>query len=275
MAFLTRKARIALLFIVGVVCVAVVGTLAAGAVGATSETPYDVTRVDSPDGQANGRWAERVAVANDIDGDGVDDFFVAAPFFDVDGANVGRVYLLSGRTAEVLYRIDSPEPQEGAAFGFFISAFGDADGDGKTDIAIGTDSQDVGGNDRQGKAWVFSGANGRLLYDVDNPRPQADGRFGSRIGRAGDIAGNGVPEIIVGASNNDIPAGCGVGRGGQGQPSVPQGCFKNIGQAFIFDGATGELVRELNLPEEDRPGGNSCTSTCGSFGIAVQGPGDT
>jgi hypothetical protein len=180
---------------------------------------------------------------------------------------------------EVLYRIDSPEPQARASFGFFISAFGDADGDGKTDIAIGTDSQNVGGNTGQGKAFVFSGANGRLLYDVDNPRPPPDGRFGSRIGRAGDIAGNGVPEIIVGASNNDIPAGCGVGRGGRNpdgtnQPPVDKGCFKNIGQAFIFDGATGELVRELNIPEEDRQG-DRCSSNCGSLGIAVQGPGDT
>jgi hypothetical protein len=82
---------------------------------------------------------------------------------------------------------------------------------------------------------------------------QAGTRFGSRIGRAGNIAGNGVPEIIVGASNNDIPASCGVGRGGTNpdgtnQPPVAEGCFKNIGQAFIFDGATGELVRTREHP---------------------------
>jgi hypothetical protein len=134
-------------------------------------------------------------VANDIDGDGVNDYFVAAPYLDVNGENVGRVYLLSGRTADVIYRISSPEPQAGAAFGFFISAYGDADGDRKTDIAIGTDAQDEGGNDGQGKAWAFSGADGTLLFEMDNPEPRQDARFGSRIGRAGNIAGNGVPEI--------------------------------------------------------------------------------
>jgi len=274
MAFLTRKARSALLFIVGVVSVAVVATLAAGAMGATPATPYETERVDSPDPQETNRWAERVAVANDIDGDGVNDFFVAALSFTNNGNNAGRVYLLSGRTREVLRRIDSPEPQAGASFGFFISVFGDSDGDGKEDIAIGTDAQDVGGNDGQGKAWAFSGATGEVLFEMDNPRPQPEARFGSRIGRAGDIAGSGVPEIIVGASNNDIPAGCGVGRGGRDQSPVAEGCFKNIGQAFIFDGETGELVRELNIPEDQRIG-TRCSSNCGSLGIAVQGPGDT
>jgi hypothetical protein len=264
-----------------VVSVAVLGTLAVGALGATPETPYDVSRVEAPVAQVDGRWAERVAVAGDIDGDGVNDFFVAVPYLDIDGPDVGRVYLLSGRTMNVIYSIDSPEPQpgagadRGASFGFFISAFGDADGDGKTDISIGTDSQDVGTNSRQGKAWVFSGASGRLLYALDNPDPQANARFGSRIGRAGNIAGNGAPEIIVGASESDIPAACGEGRGGLGQPPVDQGCFKNVGQAYIFDGATGALVRRLEIPPAERPGGNSCTSFCGSFGIAVQGPGDT
>jgi hypothetical protein len=254
-----------------VVSVAVLGTLAVGALGATPATPYDVSHVDAPDPQQNARWAERVAVANDIDGDGVNDFFVADPFLDVNGENVGRVYLLSGRTLEVLYHIDSPDAQPDAQFGFFISAFGDADGDGKTDIAIGTNFQDVGGNDGQGKAFVFSGADGRPLYELDNPDPQPDGRFGSRIGRAGDIAGNGVPELVVGASSNDIPAACGVGKGGTDQPPVPEGCFKNIGQAYIFDGATGEPVRTLEVPEDER---DSCGSSCG-FGFAVQGPGDT
>ncbi|MDQ3734772.1 MAG: integrin alpha, partial [Actinomycetota bacterium] len=275
MAIWNHKVRTPLLIIAAVVSTAVAGTLAAGALGATPATPYDTERVDSPDPQETNRWAERLAVANDIDGDGVNDFFVAALSFSNNGNNVGRVYLLSGRTREVLRRFESPEPQEGAQFGFFISVFGDSDGDGKDDIAIGTDAQDVDGNDGQGKAWAFSSATGRPLFEMDNPAPQASARFGSRLGRAGDIAGNGVPEIIVGASNNDIPAGCGVDRGGRDQPPVPEGCYVNVGQAFVFDGATGELVRTLNIPEDERPGTDRCASNCGSFGIAVQGPGDT
>ena len=266
-----RTASLALA--VGLVVTASAG-LAAPALGATTQTIYDAGAVDAPDAQETGRWGERIVAAGDIDDDGTNDYFVAAPSHSSNGLNnAGRVYLMSGRTHTVLYRIDSPEPQAAAQFGFYISAFGDSDGDGELDIAIGTDAQNVAGNTRQGKAWVFSGRTGTMRYALDNPDPQADGRFGSRIGSAGDVTGDGASDVLVGASNNDIPAGCGVGASAE---TIPAGCYRNIGQAYIFDGADGDLVRTLNVPLVDRAFlGVSCFSGCGSFGIAVQSPGDT
>ncbi len=248
--------------------------LATVALGATASTVYDEVAVDAPDAQDTARWGERTAVAGDINNDGVNDFFVATPSLSVNGLNnSGRVYLMSGRTREVLYRIDAPEPQADAQFGFFISAFGDVNSDGKADIAIGTDAQNVGANTGQGKAWVFSGADGTMLYGLDNPDPQSDGRFGSRIGTAGDVTGDRVPDVLVGASNNDIPAGCAVGATAA---TIAPGCYRNIGQAYIFNGASGALVRTLDVPVADRTLlGASCFAGCGSFGIAVQSPGDT
>ncbi len=232
----------------------------------TSPRGYDAVAVEAPDPQPGGRWGERTAVAGDINGDGVTDFFVGDPNLDIGaGANVGRVYLMSGKDRSVLYRIDSPQPQADAKFGFGTTVLGDVSGDGAPDLLVGTDSQDVGNHVDQGRAWVFSGADGSLLHPLDNPFPQGDSRFGSRTGRAGDVTGDGVPDAIVGASSNDIPAGCGA------QSPTPQGCHENQGQAFIFDGATGGLVRTLNLPPQDQP---LCGASC-SFGLSVQGPGDT
>lgn len=260
--------------------IAAVGLLPTGFAATAGAAPdaertYGASRMEAPQPQPEGRWAERLSVAplsgGDIDGDGVTDFFVGQPSYstpEVD--NAGRVWLVSGKTREVIYSIDTPQPQPNAKFGFFISAFGDVDQDGKADVAVGTDSQDVEGRADQGAAWVFSGADGSLLHRLDNPEPQADGRFGSRIGRAGDVTRDGVPDVIVGASSNDSPTGC-----GQESPQ-PRGCHVNQGQAFIFDGRNGDLVRRLDLPGRDRPDG-TCSSDrdCGSFGIAVQGPGDT
>lgn len=257
-----------------------------GGLGATTNTIYGKTRVNAPDPQVEGRSGERTATVKDLDGDGVNDFFMAAPNYD-DGAraDTGIVYAMSGKTRKVLYRIRPPQPQSEAKFGFFISVPGDLDADRKKDVVVGTDAQDVytgegarcgepepnGCNENQGKAWVFSGADGKLLYPLDNPAPQGTkdntARFGSRIGRAGDLNGDSVSEIIVGASNNDVPAGC-----GDSMP-VPPGCRKDEGEAFIFDGKTGKLFRTLNLPQLDQI--PTCPAACGSFGIAVQGPGDT
>ncbi len=272
-----------------VVCVAVAGMAlgAPSAFGATPSTAYDLTSIDTPFPQEKGRFGERHAATDDLDGDGVNDYFVGALSENVSQfTNAGRVYAISGRTRAVIYTILSPEIQARAQFGFFISVLGDVDGDGKNDIASGTDAQDTtptgdpctppaapappdpGCNDGQGKAWVFSGGKrGRLLYAVNNPAPQADARFGSRIGRAGDITGDGVAESIMGASNNDVPAGC-----GEATP-VPNGCRKNQGKAYIFNGKDGNGIRELNLPASDQTPA-TCSSSCGSLGLSVQGPGD-
>lgn len=241
-------------------------------IASTPQTQYTTTRIPAPDPQVGGRWGERVASAGDINRDGVPDFFVGEPSYTSGSlTTAGRVYLIEGKTGKPLYHIDSPEPQAKAKFGFFISIPGDLNRDGKNDIVIGTDQQTVAGRVGQGKAWAFSGANGKLLYELNDPNPQGTAtdtaRFGSRIGSAGDLTGDGVPDLIVGASNQDVPSGCGA------VSPTPVGCHKHQGQAFIFDGATGRLIRTLNLPSEDQVQ-PTCTSSCGSFGLAVQSPGD-
>jgi Ca2+-binding RTX toxin-like protein len=289
---------------VSLVCVAgaAMALGAPSAFAASPSTAYDLTSIDTPFPQPTGRFGERHAATDDIDGDGVNDYFVGDLSEDVGAlVNAGQVYAISGKTRAVIYRFISPQIQASASFGFFISVIGDVDGDGKNDIASGTDSQDAtaatgapctppaagqpanGCNKDQGKAWVFSGGkNGTLLYEVNNPDPQPNARFGSRIGRAGDIvkadgtAGtDGAPESIMGASNNDVPAGC-----GEATP-VPDGCRKNQGQAYIFNGKDGTVVRELNLPAPDQvpatcgnPTPPATSQSCGSFGLSVQGPGD-
>lgn len=85
---------------------------------------------------------------------------------------------------------------------------------------------------------MFSSENGSELYEMNNPAPQPNNaRFGSRIGRAGDVTGDRVADVIVGASGNDQPAGCAA------DGVVEPGCQPNVGQAFIFNGKTGALFR--------------------------------
>jgi len=261
-------------------------------VAAASATPnYDPPRaIQAPpaDRQAKSDWGERTASAEtDCDGDGAIDVYVAAPFLN---GNQGRVYLMSGRslttaTPMVIATYDSPQPQADARFGFFISVLDDnpASTADKPNIAIGTDAQDVGGHVDQGKAWVFAGCGDSpgKLFDLDNPYPQGSAnnraRFGSRLGRAGDLTGDGKTEVIAGASGNDVPAQSAPGgTPGCGDAAVvAPPCRKDQGQAFIFDGATGTLIRQLDFPVEDHQPQGNCQTGCGQFGIAVQGPGDT
>lgn len=262
--------------------------------GATPDTAYDAVTVDSPDAQSLARFPERVIDAGDLTGDGVRDVFASNYVADVAGeADAGRVALISGGDRSVRYTLTSPENQRQAQFGFYISVPGDVNGDGKDDLAVGSPYQDVytgtgapcgaaepnGCNENQGKAYVFSGADGRFLYGLDNPNPQSDegiyATFGARIGAAGDVTGDRVPDIIVGSPANDVPADCGT------QVPVDPNCRQNEGEAFIFNGATGAPVRTLRVPDADRQEATCSTQSptmrqnnrCGNIG-AVQSPGD-
>ncbi|HWH35337.1 MAG TPA: hypothetical protein VNT56_08475 [Acidimicrobiales bacterium] len=257
------------------------------------ELTYQAKHVDAPNPQDTSRWAERLQTLKDLDGNGANEILVGVPSENLTAEggpceatapgcleNAGHVYLLEGKTRRVLYSVTSPEPQARAQFGFFIQVPGDLDGDGTDDFAVGTSAQDTtasgascaagtdGCNVDQGKAWVFSGADGDLLYELNSPVPQAGGRFGERIGTAGDISGDGVPELIVGAPTHDSPPGC------ENVEPLPDDCQVDQGQAFIFDGRTAELLRTLDVPPEDRAT-TPCSEDCGIFGKAVQGPGDT
>jgi hypothetical protein len=196
--------------------------------------------------------------------------------------------------------------------GWNLSNLGDIDGDGVNDLVAAAVRQNVtadgesctpgpanpGCNRSQGKAYVFSGRDGDLLYDLNNPVPQANGNFGwgstaGDIARADGTPGqDGISEILVGAFQNDFtvtdPAtGAGRGSGCGEENPIPQGCRKDQGQAFMFNGATGEQLSgprgTLDIPPEDRylfngrcvsPNPQVTQQNCGGAGIVTEGVGD-
>jgi hypothetical protein len=172
-----------------------------------------------------------VAGVGDVDGDGVPDLLVAARAQDVSVNGVqGEVFLFSGATGLLLRTLDDPTPQAGALFGYAVAGLGDVDGDGVPDVLIGAELQNVGGNVSQGQAFVFSGATGLLLHTLDDHTPQAFADFGLALAGVGDVNGDGVPDLAVGA------------------PQQTVGMNQNQGQAFIFDGSNGLLILTLNDP---------------------------
>jgi subtilisin family serine protease len=183
--------------------------------------------LDSPNPQAWAAFGASVAVG-DVNGDGAADIAVGAPFEHVGGNDEqGRAYVFSGADSSLLLTLDIPNPQANAWFGGVT--VGDVNADGKGDIAVGAYKEDVGGNTDQGRAYVFSGADGSLLFTLDIPSPQASAFFGQSPA-VGDVNGDGKGDIAVGAGSEDV------------------GENTNQGRAYVFSGADGSLLLTLDSP---------------------------
>ena len=158
--------------------------------GADGSVLYNV------DGAPDERLGDFVSGLGDVNGDGVPDFIVGAPGADVGGG----VRVFSGANGTVLYRVDGGEAANDG-FGASVRDVGDVNGDGAPDFVVGATGDDSNGVD-SGNARVFSGVDGSVLYNFDGDS-EGDG-FGGSVSGVGDVNGDGVPDIAVGARLADI-----------------------------------------------------------------------
>jgi hypothetical protein len=174
-----------------------------------------------------GRLGGGVDGIGDLDGDGRDDVAVAA--FTGGPTGNGRVYLLSGRDGALLRTLDPVPGGNGALGWFFVHGVGDMDLDGAPDVYVGDFSDSTAGA-FAGRGYVFSGGDGSIIHLIDGENPGD----GLGMGRgAGDVTGDGVPDLLVGAYLNSEGAAQG-------------------GKCYLYSGADGSLIRTFT---SDQPNG--------------------
>ncbi|MEM1448670.1 MAG: integrin alpha [Planctomycetota bacterium] len=141
------------------------------------------------------RMGWRVDGAGDVDGDGVPDVIIASLHVNSGGSNAaGEAHLVSGATGQVLHHFAASTQFEW--FAHDVAGIGDVDGDGVGDVAIGVMHERTIGW-RGGSVIVYSGATGAQLYEAFPETGVA--RFGASVDGGGDVNGDGVPDIVVGA----------------------------------------------------------------------------
>ncbi len=168
--------------------------LVAGATGALQHVWHG-----NSDAEAMG---QSVAAAGDLDGDGRGDVIVGSLGADDAGADAGRAYVFAGRDGSTLLVLDGLAG--GDRFGYAVAGVGDVDGDGRGDVLVGAPGHD-GGGDEAGAAFVFSGADGSVLHTFVGGT--AGDEFGYAVAGAGDVDGDGTPDVIIGGYQlfNDGP----------------------------------------------------------------------
>ena len=167
-----------------------------------------------------------VAAVGDLNGDGLDDVLLGAPYDDIDAIDAGTAYVVFGGITGTLdlsgadARLIGESSSDNA--GMSVGAAGDIDGDGYDDLLVGAWYEDSAATDA-GAAYLLLGpVSGDIdLGDADYILTGGTTEDYAGVGLAaiGDWDGDGTPDLTVGAFEEDSGA-------------------SNAGAAYLISGAS-------------------------------------
>lgn len=200
------------------------------------------------------RTGYNVAMLGDVSGDGLADIAVASPTETVTGMLLaGRVQLYRGRMdraapTQMSSTLRGSAVNEG--LGYVVAGLGDINGDGIDDFALGAPTAL---SDR-GRVQLYlgapSGGSVMLLQTIEGSRPSD--AFGWSIAGVGDINGDGLNDIAIGALRGDATT-------------------TDAGSVSIW---LGQRTGTLPMAPAQSIGPPATATMASDFGYAVSGAGD-
>ena len=151
-------------------------------------------------------FGESASTAGDVNGDGYCDVIIGSPFYDNGQSNEGRAYIYFGSalTPYLTLNTSVESNQADANFGTSVSTAGDVNGDGYSDVIVGSDLYD-NGQTGEGKAFVYYGSATGISINPNwtTESDQSSAQLGNAVSTAGDVNGDGYSDILVGSSYYD------------------------------------------------------------------------
>ncbi|MCF2150954.1 tandem-95 repeat protein [Desmonostoc muscorum LEGE 12446] len=205
--------------------------------------------------------------AGDINGDGFDDLIIGAVRADPNGQNsAGESYVVFGSSSGfgAQFNLSSLNGSNGFVIngideddfsGYSVSSAGDINGDGIDDLIIGASGADPNGQYDAGESYVvfgsssgfdaqfnlssLNGSNGFVINGIDE-----DDGSGISVSSAGDINGDGIDDLIIGAGDADPN-----GQNSAGESYVVFGSSSGFGAQFnlsSLNGSNGFVINGID-----------------------------
>jgi len=233
----------------------------------TDGTVKDLQKISDTAGGFDGTldnsdfFGQAVGGIGDLDGDGVEDIAAGAVRDDDGGTDNGAVWILflnTDGTVKDFQKISDTQGGfdgilSGGWFGSAVENIDDLDGDGVQDLAIGSRF-----DNSEGAIWIlFLNTDGTVkdFQKISNTEGglsglAANGSFGDGIANLGDLDGDGVQDLAVGA---DLDAN---------------------GVVWILFMKTDGTVKDFQKVSDTAGGFTGTLASGGSFGVSVGNMGD-
>src|SRR5262245_12457139 len=177
-------------------------------------------------------FARGVTSIGDLDDDGVQDIAVGSVGDDDGGFNTGAVWIVflrADKTARSSAKISElkgglvADLLDEDGFGRALTGIGDLDGDGIPDLAVGANERDAGNTNAGTVLVLFMNRNGTvrsqheisaLSGDPLDFKPRTFSEFGASLAGMGDVDGDGIPDLAIGARFSNSVQVCFMKRDG-------------------------------------------------------------